>query len=440
MAPGAKIAIFDVSGDGDSIFSSFLGNGLWEAAGNTGAKIHTNSWGGDAGCQLDDESIVYDNYLYENPDHLLIFAAGNDGENLGNPGRTTCTINFPGIAKNVLTVGASSSGVTRATVTVIDEDPASVDDRAYFSSYGPTTDNRIKPEIVAPGDRVISASADGEEAHSCQLVALVGTSMSTPIVAGAAAIVRQYFRDDAFYINDLNARGVCINGSPFQCDAFSPSGATVKAMLINSANLMGGGSEPNGLTGFGRVHLEAGLPLNGNGNRTLFVADSSFASVYSGRNDTYEFEIDESGVEMRVTLTWMDPEADVYAAVQLINDLDLKVISPIGEEFVMWSSGEVDTRNVVERVIVPTVLVEEGTWTIMVSANQLLTEMQPYSLVVLGSISTGTVVEGESFPSEGFSASLSLFGVYSKTTWVSTAIALVFVSLFGLYGPALQGN
>ncbi|CAM9309050.1 unnamed protein product [Choristocarpus tenellus] len=426
MAPGAKLAVFDASHNGLFIYADPR-NGLWEAANNTRAKIHTNSWGYDSLCQM----IHNDKYLYENPDSLLLFAAGNGGYQFFY--NRACTVWSPALGKNALSVGASSSGETRAT-------PADINTRAFFSSYGPTMDNRIKSDVLAPGDQVFSASADGLDSHSCQLTNYIGTSMSTPIVAGAAALVRQYFKNETFYVNDFETRGVCQDGSPFQCEAFSPSGATVKAILINSANLMGGDSEPNGFTGFGWVHLEAGLPLNGDGNHTLFVADSLFANVYSGRNDTYEFEMDESGVEIRATLTWMDPEADEFSFVQLLNDLDLTVTSPSGEDFVMWSSGEVDKRNVVERVIVPAVLVEEGVWTVMVSANQLITEMQPCSLVVLGSISTVTVVEGENFPSADFSASLSLFGVYSQTAWVSTAVALVFASLFGLYGPALQGN
>ncbi|CAM9477835.1 unnamed protein product, partial [Choristocarpus tenellus] len=208
MAPGAKIAVFDLSGDGDFILSTLLGNGLWEAANDTGAKIHTNSWGGDYLCDLDSDSTLYDGYLSENPDHLLIFAAGNDGDYLGDPLRSGCTINVPGIAKNVLTIGSTSSGETRNTNTNMDGlsfssfssssygPAADIDSRAYFSSYGPTLDNRIKPELLAPGDkaslstkRVFSVSADGLDAHSCQLVALAGTSMSTPIAAGAAVMV-----------------------------------------------------------------------------------------------------------------------------------------------------------------------------------------------------------------------------------------------------------
>ncbi len=94
----------------------------------------------------------------KNPEHLLIFAAGNAGDSVS----TTCTIGSPAIGKNVLAVGSSSSGDARFTATNSDGDErvtvgqgyADIDTVSFFSSRGPTTDNRIKPDIVAPGDLV----------------------------------------------------------------------------------------------------------------------------------------------------------------------------------------------------------------------------------------------------------------------------------------------
>ena len=94
----------------------------------------------------------------QNPEHLLLFSVGNDG-NLSDSG---CTVGSPAIAKNVLTVGSSSSGQTRWTSTREDGEPvealddpmSDIDTVSYFSSQGPTEDGRIKPEIVAPGDQV----------------------------------------------------------------------------------------------------------------------------------------------------------------------------------------------------------------------------------------------------------------------------------------------
>lgn len=79
----------------------------------------------------------------------MIFAAGN----LGDTVRSSCTIYSPAIAKNVLAIGATSSGETRLTTTA---DVGDIDTVASFSSYGPTSDGRIKPELVAPGDMVRS--------------------------------------------------------------------------------------------------------------------------------------------------------------------------------------------------------------------------------------------------------------------------------------------
>lgn len=99
--------------------------------------------------------------LMQNPENLLVFSAGNDGEYTD---REVCTSNSPGIAKNVLTVGATSSGETRLTATGADGKPieddngfADINTMAVYSSYGPTEDGRIKPEIVAPGDEVMHA-------------------------------------------------------------------------------------------------------------------------------------------------------------------------------------------------------------------------------------------------------------------------------------------
>lgn len=65
----------------------------------------------------------------------------------------------PAIGKNALAVGATSSGVTRITATGADGKQsnfggADIDTVAFFSSYGPTSEGRIKPEVVAPGDEV----------------------------------------------------------------------------------------------------------------------------------------------------------------------------------------------------------------------------------------------------------------------------------------------
>ena len=82
---------------------------------------------------------------------------------------------------------------------------------APFSSRGPAAGMRIKPDVIAPGDRIVSSDAGTE----CSLTVLSGSSASTPLVGGAAAIVRQYMKE---------ARGMS-----------EPSGSLLKAIIVNGA-------------------------------------------------------------------------------------------------------------------------------------------------------------------------------------------------------------
>lgn len=77
--------------------------------------------------------------VVQNADHLLIFAAGNLGDDM-----TGCSIASPAIGKNCLAVGSSMSGLSRLS-------PGDMDVVSDFSSIGPTPDERIKPDVLAPG-------------------------------------------------------------------------------------------------------------------------------------------------------------------------------------------------------------------------------------------------------------------------------------------------
>lgn len=90
---------------------------------------------------------------------------------------------------------------------------------ADFSSKGATPDLRIKPDIVAPGDAIASARAGS----TCSTFTLSGTSMATPIIAGAATLAREFLQ-----------KRVELNGDALK----EPSGHLVKAILMNGAQSM----------------------------------------------------------------------------------------------------------------------------------------------------------------------------------------------------------
>eukprot|EP01025_Chloroclados_australasicus_P058012 TRINITY_DN725_c0_g1_i1.p1 TRINITY_DN725_c0_g1~~TRINITY_DN725_c0_g1_i1.p1 ORF type:complete len:1518 (+),score=212.34 TRINITY_DN725_c0_g1_i1:521-4555(+) len=133
------------------------------------------------------------------------------------------------------------------------------DNIASFSSFGPTEDNRIKPDIVALGEAIRSAYGDRDlHNKNCQTAQLTGTSMSTPVIAGAILLIRQYYQD-GFYPNGIKS----------QANAFNPSSALVKATLLNGAVDLQGVAEtglplepsPSIKQGWGRVNLATTLAL-----------------------------------------------------------------------------------------------------------------------------------------------------------------------------------
>ncbi|KRV51254.1 hypothetical protein AQ490_00315 [Wenjunlia vitaminophila] len=174
VAPGADLLIGKVLGDGGAGPTSGVIAGM-EWAVDQGADVISMSLGSPTSTASTPSSEAV-NRLSAASDALFVVAAGNDG-----PGAET--IGSPGIADAALTVGA------------VDKSEA----MAYFSSRGPRAgDGGLKPDITAPGVGIVAARATGTSMGKPvddDYTAANGTSMATPHVAGAAALLAQRHPD-----------------------------------------------------------------------------------------------------------------------------------------------------------------------------------------------------------------------------------------------------
>ncbi|MFF3023954.1 S8 family serine peptidase [Gottfriedia sp. NPDC057948] len=176
VAPGAKLLIGKVLGnDGSGPMSAIINGMQWAV--QEKADVVSMSLGGDASDGTDPLSQAVNN-LSNTSNTLFVIAAGNAGPAKG-------TVAMPGSAEKALTVGAV--------------DKSSDELLASFSNRGPVLNNfNVKPEITAPGVAIVAARAAGTTmgtAVNDYYTSANGTSMATPHVSGAAAILRQRHPD-----------------------------------------------------------------------------------------------------------------------------------------------------------------------------------------------------------------------------------------------------
>lgn len=285
----------------------------------------------------------------------IVFAAGNSGPSNGSINQS------PHPAKNILLVGASEnyrpalSG--QSTCGTVNADNA--DEIACFSSRGPTADNRIRPDITAPGTWIASALAgsttlwgDIDASHRYSS----GTSQAAPHAAGATALIQQWWKSTH--------------------DGALPAPALSKAMLINGATDGSAGtygSVPNTAEGWGRLNL---ANVIGTGVPTIYDNQEHVLGT-TGQTFSLGGNVAGNAAPFRVTLVWSDAPGAAGANPSLVNNLDLEVTAG-GNTFkgnvfadgVSVTGGERDTRNNVEAVYFPPGAVS-GSFVVTVRATSL---------------------------------------------------------------------
>ncbi len=314
---------------------------MFQPAFNDGARLHSNSWGSPRNLgAYDAMAAQVDDYVWKNPEFLPIFAAGNSGVDKNADGIIDLgSISSPGTSKNSLTVGASENynltggiqakiGELRSAKESWPAEPISsskLSDNAngisVFSSRGPTSDGRLKPEIVGPGSNILSAKSKTPTAqllwgaYNDEYVYSGGTSMSTPLVAGGAAIAREVLRT--------------------RYNMARPSGALVKAVLLHTAVDLAPGQygtgpkqelkpRPDNNQGYGRSDMAM---LGKLGAQTQMIDEKTGL----GTGEVMEYRINvNAGETLLVNLVYADAPGTPSASRALVNNLDLEVSGPGG--------------------------------------------------------------------------------------------------------------
>ncbi|MBK8092457.1 MAG: S8 family serine peptidase [Verrucomicrobiaceae bacterium] len=384
----------------------------WNYVGGAGSPARTWEWYGDgtttAGYEYDfgrynTYSRQSDALAFSAPYYLIFRSAGNeradnptDGTAVAlSPGSSTVvsysssthpggdgsyrggfeSMAFDALGKNVITVGSTSDAVSGGLRSVA---AATV---SYFSSWGPTDDGRIKPDIVANGDQLLSSLNGSDTSYGIYS----GTSMATPNATGTAALIIQQY------------------GQLFPGGAMRSS--TLKSLLIHTADDRGNAG-PDYKYGWGLVNGVAAADLiRDHAANPLKVRLNE--GVITSTTTTVNHEFVWDGVSpIRATLAWTDPAGTATTTndlrtPRLINNLQLKITGPAGSEhlpYVMpfvgtWTQASMDlpattgVNNVdnVEQVYLAAPPVAGVYRCVVTYTGTLTNNTQNYSLLISGS-------------------------------------------------------
>ena len=273
----------------------------------------------------DETAVSWDRIAFNAPYLLMVKSAGNNrsenGPEVGKPyyqrstnGNFTLVPQRPaniskndgfdgistyGNAKNILTVGAVapiSNGYNQPSDVAI----------SSFSSWGPTDDGRIKPDIVGNGVAVLSSISDTDKSYK----SLNGTSMAAPNVSGTMLLLQEHYAN-------LNSGQVM-------------RAATLKGLAIHTADEAGPAPGPDYTYGWGLLNAERAANMITNAKQTHLISENTLA-----QDQVYRLDVVASGTgPLVVTISWTDPEGLAHPLTssfvnnrspRLINDLDVRV-------------------------------------------------------------------------------------------------------------------
>ncbi|MEN8230592.1 MAG: S8 family serine peptidase [Bacteroidota bacterium] len=332
------------------------------------------------------DTRAWDDIASDNPFYLIVKSTGNDRLEGPDPGEehfvwenndwTSSTevrskdggpdgfdcIGSQATAKNILTVGA---------VRDIDNGYMAPEDviMTSYSTFGPTDDGRIKPDIVGNGTSLYSSYSNSDTDYQIRS----GTSMAAPNVAGSLVLLQElYFKKFNRFMHS----------------------STLKGVVLHTAD-EAGQPGPDYKFGWGLLNTYSAAKLISNGSEALIEDSLTNRSIRKYRFYTTEDTI------IKVTLCWTDPMGPVIAPsldpsdLILVNDLDIRLIRRSDEtEYLPYvldpqnPDGQAQTgdnfRDNVEQIYLP--VADKGYYDLVVShkGSSLENSGQHFSLIVEG--------------------------------------------------------
>lgn len=360
MAPEAELVAFDFLND-ESEMVVAAANGLLVSNHSYGLRIENLPlWRMG---YYDNNARNLDNIVYNAPYYLPVCSAGNDrrsGQNSGDGGYDYLT--DKSVSKNSI--------ISAAVYQVLNYTGPSSVIMSNFSSWGPTDDGRIKPDISGKGVNTYSSTANSNSSYS----SYNGTSMASPNIAGSLLLLQQHYNN--------------VNG-------FFMLSSTLRGLALHTADEAGSAPGPDYRFGWGLLNIEkAAEVITNNGSASVIIEEQL------AQDEVYTFSVQADGINALVaSVTWTDPAGTSPQAgvndldtPMLVNDLDLRISSDGGVTFYPWklnpaipNAAATNGDNTVDNIEKIEISNASGEYIIRVSHKNLLTnDTQAFSLIVTG--------------------------------------------------------
>jgi len=330
-----------------------------------GMVLTNNSYGIGEGGAYSTYSKRYDDQLKKHPQLMHVFSVGNSGKNT-QPG-------YPQGYNTVLTHGQSSkNSIGVAGINHYNELYPS-------SSRGPTKDGRLKPEISAISFGFVSPGTNNGYDNG------YGTSFAAPQVTGGLALLYEHYRN--------------LHGT-------DPPAALMKAIICNTATDIGNPG-PDYTYGFGKLNLRKAKAVLDN-------AQHFDGQIAEQQTQNRTISVPPNLNELKIMLYWPDTSATLMSDIDLVNDLDIRVIAPNNyvylplvlnphpDKVAELALPHVDRVNNIEQVVISNPV--PGNYTINASAYRVPYTPQEFYVTyefVSPGITITSPTSGESIPGGG---------------------------------------